>query len=100
VRASIRAELERKGVLSASTPAQETPLVDDLEQYYTPGEVASLFRVSPQTVKLWMQDETEGVIRYGNHRTTATLRRYVTERYSKSAVRRLEKRLLDESRAA
>ena len=87
---SIRKALERKRVVN---PPTVTAAEDELEQYYTPKDVAELLRVSVQTVKAQMQDEAEGVIRIGNGTSTSSLRRYVTERYSKSAVLRLRYRL-------
>jgi hypothetical protein len=89
--------LEGKGVLLSLPDAAVVPMpmgvATQIEEYYTPEEVGKRLKFHPDTIKRMMQDETEGVIEWGNKITTPLKKRYVSPRYSASAVQRLIDRL-------
>ena len=102
MKAAIRSMLQAKSVVPASQPAaaassvslSQESVLDLSDGYLTCDEAAAYLGVSRNTVKTWMQNETVGVIRWGNTKTfDGVLRRYQSERYKRSAVLRLEQRL-------
>lgn len=67
--------------------------IDIHEEYFDANEIARRLKLSRDTIKDLMRNETVGVIRIGNPHRTIRKRPYVTERYSASAVERLIRRL-------
>jgi hypothetical protein len=96
VKAKIREMLERRQQgLPASPAAASLALATAAsnEQYYTGQEVGKRLAIHPDTVKDLFRNETHGVIRIGNKRSTRYKKAHTTERYSASAIERLIRRL-------
>ena len=63
------------------------------EQYYTGRQVGKRLKMHPDTIKDLFRNETQGVLRIGNKRSTRYRKAHTTERYSASAIERLIRRL-------
>jgi hypothetical protein len=84
----------REMIAARSGSSSEPQLVAIGEVYFTPEELGARLKLHPDTIKDLFKNETKGIIRLENKISNQYKRRYVTERYSATAVERLERRLL------
>ena len=89
----MRAAIRQRIDAARFGPSTETQLEAVGEEYFTPEEVGARLKPHPDTIKDLFKNETKGIIRLGNNITNQYKRRYVTERYTASAVARKERRL-------
>jgi hypothetical protein len=80
-------------IAARSARSSEPQLQEVGEEYFTPEEVGARLKLHPDVIRDLFRNQTEGILRIGNGITNQYKRRYVTERYSASAVARMERRL-------
>lgn len=94
MKAKIRCMLDRRQQdLPATREAAALAVLTSGDSYSTAQQVGERLQLSPDTVRNLFRNETEGVLRIGNSRSSRHKRSYTTERYSESAVNRLICRL-------
>ncbi len=68
-------------------------LVKPDEPHYTPEQVAEWWALDPKTIRRMFRDE-EGVLKFGNERSTYQKKAHTTIRIPQSVMERVHRRML------